>query len=161
MCLILSSCCKNHQSPRQICAAHIKPGAAIATVVQLPESVGLKLPWVEVVRPHFTVQIAASEANGHFKSDLTHWDGALGQMLRNGKTGLSPHQKWARAGSASTEPHQAVCSLLPLAIWVRSWPVSSSFHLAWAFAFLLVETKLKGWRARAHLGHFPTGLPVW
>jgi len=24
-----------------------------------------------------------------------------------------------------------------------------------------VETKLKGWRAGAHLGHFPAGLPGW
>lgn len=85
-------------------------------VVQLPESVGLKLPWVAVVTPHFTVRIAASEENGCFKSDLTRWDDALGHVVRSGKTGLSPHRKWERAGPDSTEPHQAVRSLLPLVI---------------------------------------------
>ena len=77
---------------------------------------GLKLPWVQVVTPCFTVQMAAGEKNGHFKSDLTHWFDVLGQAVRSGKTGLSPHQKRVKAGSVSTEPHQAVSSLLLLAI---------------------------------------------
>lgn len=99
-----------------ICAAHTKPRAAIAMVVRLPESVGLKLPWVQVVTPFFTVRMATGEENGCFKSDLTHWFDVLGQAVRSGKTCLSPHRKWVRAGSASTEPHQAVSSVLPLTI---------------------------------------------
>jgi len=85
-------------------------------MVRIPESVGLKLPWVQVATPCFTVQMAAGEENGHFKSDLTHCFGVQGQAVRSGKTGVSPHQKWVRAGFASTEPHQAVSSLLPLAV---------------------------------------------
>lgn len=161
MCPFLSSCCRVPHSPTWICAAHTKPRAAIAMVVWLPESVGLKMPWLQVVTPCFTVQMAAGEEDGSFKSDLTHWLDVLGQAVRSGKTGVSAHQKWVRAGSASTEPHQAVSSLLPQAIWIRSWPVSSCFHLAWALAFFLVETKPKGWRAGVHLGHFPAGLPGW
>lgn len=76
--------------------------------------------------------------------------------MRNGKTGLCTLEE-VSAGCVSAKPHQLVPSLLPLAFWVRPWQVSGCFHLSWTLAFLLLETKAKGWRARAHLGHFPTG----
>lgn len=152
-CLFSSSCCIGPHSRVWIRAAHTKPRAAIAIMVSLPESVVLKVPWVQAVTTCFPVQMAAGEGNGSFKSNLTHWFDVLGQAVRSGKTGLSPHQKWVRAGSASAESHQAASSLLPPAIWVRPWPVSSCFHL--------VETKLKEWRSGGHLAHFSAELPVW
>lgn len=66
MCLCLSGCHRGPHSPKQVCAAHTKVRDIIVT--WLPESVGLKVLWVQLVTLYFTVQITASEVNQCFKT---------------------------------------------------------------------------------------------